>query len=245
MLRNRLTILINLAVVCAANGQQASAPQVKVNVLNVCTPSADEQQQIANALSLVPKQASFSPDFEVDRGRSLLDQSPGVLLGGQDTHVVADSGTADWVRMRREFVGHNQFSRVQYSFSRDPKSMVETLVFVVRDPKDLMQLVIEDSSSPVTSAADMLRADSPASRIKLERFGKASVVLARCSGTEDKPAPDQTAYEPLFQSASRVAAEYRTLLGVRNTVPQELARLNRPALASKGTTKKSASGSKK
>jgi len=53
--------------------------------------------------------------------------------------------------------------------------MVETLVLRVRDPKDLMEVAIEDSASAVTSASAMLSADTPAARVKLERFGKSSV----------------------------------------------------------------------
>jgi hypothetical protein len=117
------------------------------------------------------------------------------------------------------------FSTVQYSFSNDGKNMIETLVLHVRDPKDLVQLSIEDSASSVTSPAAMLAASSPASRIKLERFGKSSVVLARCTAAEDGPAPDQSAYEPLFASASLVLTNYRTLLNARHTVPDELARV--------------------
>lgn len=212
-----------LACVSNAVGQQQ--PQVKVNVLNVCAPSPEDQKEIAAALAKIPQQPVFSQDFEVDRGRSILDQSPEFLGGGQNTQVVGDSGTADWVRVRREFSGQAIFSNVQYSFSRDAKSMVETLVFHVRDPKDLSQIAIEDNAASVTSAASMLSTDTPATRIKLERFGKPSIVLARCSATENGPAPDQGAYEGLFQSASATVAGYRNLLGVRKTVPEELARV--------------------
>jgi hypothetical protein len=59
----------------------------------------------------------------------------------------------------------------------------------------------------------------------LERFGKSSVVLARCFATAEGPAPDQSSYEPLFQSASAIVANYRGLLGARHTVPDELARI--------------------
>ena len=103
--------------------------------------------------------------------------------------------------------------------------MVETLVFRVRDPKDLLQVSIEDSASAVTPPATMLSSSTPASRIKLERFGKSSVVLARCSGSEAGPPPDQSAYEPLFQSASSILSNYRGLLGARTTVPAELERI--------------------
>ena len=72
----------------------------------------------------------------------------------------------------------------------------------------------------------MLSTSTPASRIKLERFGKSSVVLARCPGTEGTPAPDQSAYEPLFRSATAIVTNYRNLLAARNTVPAELARVS-------------------
>src|SRR2546425_4889486 len=106
---------------------------------------------------------------------------PNFLQSGQSAHVSSGDDTANYVRIRREFSVQALFSSVQYSFSVDPKNMVETMVFRVRDPKDLMQFSVEDSASSVTSPAAMLNANTPASRIKLERFGKASVVLARCS----------------------------------------------------------------
>lgn len=224
-MRKKILVLFIPGLVIAAGAQQPAKPEVKVNVLNVCTPSPDEQKEIASALARVPKQPLFSADFEVDRGRSSLDESPNFLQPGQGAQMTAGSDAANWVRIRREFSVQALFSTVQYSFSVDPKNMVETLVFHVRDPKDLMELTIEDSASAVTSPSAMLGASTPAGRIKLERFGKSSVVLARCSATEAGPAPDQSAYEPLFQSASSVVANYRTLLGAKRTVPDELARI--------------------
>jgi hypothetical protein len=220
-----LVLLISLGAAHLALAQQPSQPQVKVNVLNVCTPSPDEQKEIASALDHVPKQPLFSPDFEVDRGRSTLEQRPDFLKAGVSAQFSSDSGTAAWVRLRREFSVQALFSTVQYSFSQDPMNMVETLAFHVRDPKDLLQVSIEDSASSVTTPAAMLGTNTPASRIHLERFGKSSVVLARCSASEDKPAPDQSAYEPLFRSASSIVANYRALLEARRVVPEELARL--------------------
>jgi hypothetical protein len=72
-------------------------------------------------------------------------------------------------------------------------------------------------------------------RIRLERFGKSSVALARCAGTDNAPAPDQAAYEPLFHSASEVLANYRGLLNVRHLVPAELAQI--PGAAQKTAAK--------
>ena len=134
-----------------------------------------------SALAEVPKQPLFGADFEIDRGRSSLEVGPGFLQPGSGRRCRPTRAVANWVRIRREFSVQALFSTVQYSFSIDPKNMVETLVFRVRDPKDLMQVSIEDSASAVTTPATMLSASTPASRIKLERFGKSSVVLARCS----------------------------------------------------------------
>lgn len=195
-------------------------------MLNVCSPSPDEQKEIATALSHIPKQPLFTDDFEVDRGRSSLAEPAGFLQPGANTQIASNPDTADWVRIHREFAVQAQFSNVQYSFSVDAKDMVETLVFHVREPKDLMEISIEDSASAVTKPEAMLTASTPATHIKLERFGKASVVLARCAGAEGGPAPDQSAYELLFRSATSVVANYRHLLDAQRTVPEELASLN-------------------
>jgi hypothetical protein len=217
----------------------AAQTQVKVNILNVCNPSKEEQQEIASALARIPKQPLFSPDFEVDRGRSTFDQKPEYLQAGVGTALASDAALATWVRIRREFSVQALFSTVQYSFSVDSQAMVETLVFHVRDPKDLLEVSIEDSASAVTSPAAMLGESTPASRVKLERFGKSSIALARCPATDRGPAPDQTVYEPLFQSASAVVANYRTLLGAPRTVPDELSR-TRALGTAKAAAKKSA-----
>jgi len=210
----------------AKPGQQK--PEVKVHMLNVCSPSAEEQQEIAAALAHVPNRPTFSEDFEVDRGRSVLDQSANPLSAVNPAAASpAEKNIADFVRVRRDIGGSAIYSTVQYSFSRDSQQMVETLVFRVRDPKDLLQLSIEDSASSVTTPAAMLASATPPSRIKLERFGKSSVVLARCSGTEGSPPTDQSAYEPLFASASSVLADYRTLVGAAALVPEELSRIRR------------------
>ncbi|MBZ5722669.1 MAG: hypothetical protein LAO03_20205 [Acidobacteriia bacterium] len=226
MLRNILVSLISIGLVPLLPAQQAPAqPQVKVNMLNVCSPSPEEKQEIVSALSRIPKQPLFSADFEVARGRSSLEQKPDFLQAGAGAQFSPDAATATWVRIRREFSVQALFSTVQYSFSTDPKSMVETLVFRVRDPKDLLQVSIEDNASAVTAPAAMLGTSTPASRIQLERFGKSSVVLARCFAAEGTPSPDQAAYEPLFQTASAIVGNYRALLGARQTVPDELSRI--------------------
>jgi hypothetical protein len=221
-----LVTLVAANDVCRAQGPAQQQPPVKVNVLNVCTPSADQQKEIAAALAGVPRKPSFSPDFEVDRGRSVLDPSANPLAMATSGAVATDAtAAADFVRIRHDLTG-SAYLTVQYSFSRDSHQMVETLVFRVRDPKDVLQVSIEDSASAVTSPATMLGATTPASRIKLERFGKSSVVLARCSASTEGTPPDQSAYEPLFAAASSLMSAYRDLLGARRLIPEELARID-------------------
>ncbi len=203
----------------------STQPQVKVNVLNVCTPSAEEQKEIAAALARIPKQPLFSPDFEISHGLSTLTDAPNFLQPGQSTQISGEPSVARYVRIRREFSVQALFSSVQYSFSNDGQNMVETLVLHVRDAKDLIQVSMEDSASAISSSATMVAANTPVSRIRLERFGKSSVALARCNGAENGPPPDQSAYDPLFRSGSEVLANYRRLLGVGRIVPAELAQI--------------------
>jgi hypothetical protein len=211
---------------------------VKVNVLNVCTPSAEDQKELSSALGKIPVKPAFAKDFEVARGHSTLD--PNMPMPGMEKLPSNDAIASDWVRVRREFPSSATFSNVQYSFSTDAHTMIETLVLRVRDPKDLMQVSIEDSASAVTSAAAMLSTDTPVSRIRLERFGKSSVALARCPAEEGRPAIDQSAYEPIFGSASAILTRYRNALGVRKIVPQELTRMgtDAPQGATKGSAPK-------
>jgi hypothetical protein len=224
-----LILVIFLTALSAVSQQAAETPspqpQVKVNMLNVCTPSAEEQKEIAAALARVPKEPLFGPDFEISHGSSTLTDSPNFLQPGRSTATAGEDSVARYVRIRREFAVQALFASVQYSFSDDGQNMVETLVLHVREPKDLIQVSMEDSASAISSAETMVAANTPVSRIRLERFGKSSVALARCNGSENGPPPDQSVYEPLFHSASEVLANYRKLLGVRHTVPAELAQI--------------------
>jgi hypothetical protein len=224
-------ILIITSALIAAAIASAQQPPVKVNVLNVCAPSTEEQKEISTALAKIPEKPSFSKDYEVARGHSTLD--PSTPIPGVQPLPPGAVSSADWVRVRREFPGATLFSNVQYSFSVDATNMVETLVLRIRDPKDVMEIAIEDSASAVTSATAMLSTATPIARVKLERFGKSSVVLARCPAEEGSPATDQTVYEPIFHTASSIMERYRDALGARKMVPQELARLGVGASAKK------------
>lgn len=77
-----------------ATAQQPAPPaqQVKVHVLNVYTPSQEEQKEIAAALPQVPKQPIFTPDFEVGRGRSTQDRD--AIRTGRNTSMSREPATA-------------------------------------------------------------------------------------------------------------------------------------------------------
>jgi hypothetical protein len=193
-------------------------PEVRVNYLNVCTPNEAEQQEIRAALSRLPA-PRFTPDFEVSRGRSTLEQAP----------------TSNWVRLRHEFAANVPFLTAQYSISVDEKSIIESLVFRSREAKDVLQVQLEDTVTGAQDVSSVLATNTPVNRIKLERFGKASLVLARC------PTADQKLYEPLFRKASEVLANYRTALNIKRLIPRELAMLgpiNSPPKASATPKKK-------
>jgi hypothetical protein len=233
--------LFSVPAVSQQAAEPSSAqPQVKVNLLNVCTPSAEEQKEIATALARVPKQPLFAPDFEISHGLSTLTDAPNFLQPGQSARMSDEPSVARYVRIRREFAVQALFASVQYSFSNDGRNMVETLVLHVREPKDLIQVSMEDSASAISSPENMVAANTPVSRIRLERFGKSSIALARCSGSENGPPPDQSAYEPLFRSASDVLANYRSLLNVSRTVPAELAQIPGPKAGAKPRSAKPA-----
>ena len=198
--------LINIVAACLlgiAAGQQAGKkpdasqqqqPPIKLNVLNVCTPSAEEQAVLKSALEKARTKAPFADDFEIARGRATIKDA-----------------TSRYVRLRRDLAAQSPWLTVQYSISRDDQNTIETLVLRMRDPKDFHELSIEDRvSAGAASPAAVLATDTPASRIHVERLEKSSVALVRC------PNADQTAYEPLFTEASEVMAQYRKELGLRS-----------------------------
>ena len=201
------------------NSQQKQ-PQVRVNVLNVCSPTPDDQKELTAALARISRKPKWATDFEVARGRTTLPDQ-----GTPDT-TASKPVVSSWTRIRREFGSESPFLNAQYSFSRDNEAMVETLVLRLRDSKDLLEVSMEDTASAVTTPAAMLATNTPINRIKLERFGKPSVVLARCQAGSGGQTVDQSAYETLFRSASQIMSAYRDALAARHTVPAELARVS-------------------
>jgi len=191
-----------------AFGQQTSKPGlpdqsgIKINYMNVCAPSAEEQAVIKSALGLVPAKASFVADFEISRGRTTMQ----------------DAAPAKFVRLRREFPQESPMMTAQYSMSTDGNTIVELMVFRQRDAKDFHEVAIEDRvSAGAASPLTVLAADTPAVRIRVERLSKPSVGVSRCEGA------DQNAYEPLFSQASEIVARYRAALGLRSTFRSDIA----------------------
>ncbi|MGC2695062.1 MAG: hypothetical protein WA738_04655 [Candidatus Angelobacter sp.] len=208
-----LTIAILLAgAACAAQQEQPPAPQkpeskpqVKVNYLNVCTPGADEQAIMKSVLATVQAKPEFSTDFELSRGRTTLKDAP----------------DARFVRLRRDFATESPLMTAQYSMSTDSTNTIELLVLRTRDPKDFLEISMEDRvSAGATSPLAVLSVDTPATRVRIERLNKSSVALARCQET------DQSAYESFFNQASEIMAQYRAAMGLRTSFRSDIAWLN-------------------
>ncbi|MGA2990345.1 MAG: hypothetical protein ABSD88_07695 [Candidatus Korobacteraceae bacterium] len=227
-------ILVQAAAALAQPPRENSQPQVRVNYLNVCSPADEEGQLIAGTLERIPAHPKFAADFEVARGRSTLGAADLKLREMESApdgkSVPGGTGEASqWVRIRREFPEGSPFVNVQYSFSMTRGQVVETLTLRAREARDVMQVSISASSN-AEDAAQVARLNTPAERIRLERFGRSSVVLARC------PAADQSRFEPLFGQASALLAAYRGSLQVATVVPAEIARFPkaRPGKATAG-----------
>jgi hypothetical protein len=184
---------------------QGDKPQVKVNYLNVCTPGTDEQAIIKGALAAVQPKPAFSTDFELSKGRTSLKDAP----------------DAKYVRLRRDFAAESPLLTAQYSMSTDTTNTVEILVLRTRDPKDFLQVAMEDRvSANAAKPLSLLLVDTPVSRVRVERFNKSSAVLSRCEEV------DQSAYEPVFRQASEIMAQYRAALGLRSAFRSDIAWLN-------------------
>ena len=203
--------LLTLLAVCAAQQQPSptpaaeNKPQVKVNYLNVCTPGTEEQAILKGALSAVQAKPAFSSDFEISRGRTTLKDAP----------------DARYVRLRRDFVPESPLLTAQYSMSTDSTNTIEILVLRPRDPKEFLEVVMENRVSAGAAApVAVLQSDTPTSRVRIERLNKSSAVLTRCQEV------DQSSYEPVFRQASDIMAQYRAALGLRNAFRSDIAWLN-------------------
>jgi len=203
--------IILVSAVGFAQGSQENAgkpeqnPQVKVNILNVCTPDGEDQQELKAALARLPKEPRFAADYEASHGIS----------------TVEEGKSARYVRLRRDFKSDSPLETVQYSLSSDPENTIETLVFRGREVRDLLALSIEDKlSTSASQPSAVIQSNTPASRIRVERSGKTTLSLARCEGV------NQSQYEPIFAQASATLAEYRRVLRLRTMLASDISWLS-------------------
>lgn len=232
MLKSAFILIFLLGV---ASGQQAEKksdqqqdqPKMKVNVINVCTPSAEDQAEIKSAFARVSGRPVFAHDFEVSRGQTTMQ----------------NQSESKFVRLRRDMASESPLLAAQYSMSTDPANTIETLVLRMRDPKQFHELSLEDRvSTGAASPSAVLSVDTPVTRIRLERFSKNSIVLTRC------PEVDQSAYQPLFSRATELMAEYRKALGLRGAFRSDINWLSgaeEKKTANTGTEQKKTVGQKK
>ncbi|MGH9571239.1 MAG: hypothetical protein ACRD4F_16455 [Candidatus Angelobacter sp.] len=209
-----------LLLAAAAAAQQApksgepaqGQPPIKMNYLNVCAPPPEEQAEIKAALKQVSAVPGLGRDFEISRGRATMQ----------------DSSDSKFVRLRRDLAPESPLMNAQFSMSADAANTVETLVLRMRDPKEFHELSFEDHvSTGAASPMTVLAADTPVTRIRVERFSKPSLVLARCQGA------NQSAYEPLFREATGVMSRYRKALGLSTAFRPDIAWLSGAAEANK------------
>ena len=197
----------------AAPPVQDGKPRFQVNFVNSCRPAADAAAEMRQLLEHLRTQPSFSGDFEIARGVTTLSETEARAAGASPE---AAGKPSPWVRLRRDLPAKAVLSDAQYSLSLEESSVSEVLVLHLRNTDKAMQVVL--SSSVTGTPEQVLHAQTPPDRIRIERYGKPSLILARC------PA-DQSAYEPLFAMASDIFAMYRKSLKVERIVPGELDRL--------------------
>jgi len=194
--------------------QEAPQTKIQVNFLNTCRPPSSDVEEMGRALARVKETPRFSADFEISRGVTTLTEAEARAAGVPAESALTPSA---WVRIEHEFPDKAPLTDVQYSLSVDAGSASESLALHLRDSREVLQIWISDAVKG--SAAEVVKADTPPERIRIERFGKASIVLARCGGI------DQSAYEPIFQTAGEILRKYRAAMAVKSVVPAEMARL--------------------
>ncbi len=210
-----------------AGAQTGTQPKIQVNFLNSCRPAKGDLEEMGRVLARAKERPKFAADFEIARGITTLTeaQSEAVAEALTENRARATGAASkaaapsSWVRIRKEFPENALLTDAQYSLSVEGKSVSETLALHLRESKEVLEILISDSVDG--SAAEVVKVNTPPERIRIERYGKASIVLARC-GTID-----QSAYESLFQAADGILEQYRAAMAVRTVVPAELERLPR------------------
>ncbi len=172
----------------APSASGGGQPKIQVNFLNTCRPAQGDLEAMGRALAQVKERPRFAADFEISRGVTTLTEAEARAAGAPEGSAAEPSS---WVRIRKEFPEKAVLTDAQYSLSVEGNSASEALALHLRDSREVLQILISDTVAG--SAAQVVSAATPPDRIRIERFGKASIVLARCGGV------DQSAYEPLFR----------------------------------------------
>ncbi len=206
-------------------------PKIQVNFLNTCNPPQGDLEAMGRALARVKERPRFASDFEISRGVTTLTEAEARAAGAPEGSGAVPSS---WVRIRKEFPEKAVLTDAQYSLSVEGNAASEALALHLRDSREVLQILISDTVAG--SAAQVVGAQTRPDRIRIERFGKASIVLARCGGV------DQSAYELLFAEAGGILEQYRAAMAVKTVVPAELAHLpkensSKGAGSSSGKTK--------
>ena len=204
----------------AAHAQEAPSPaaqpqpKIQVNFLNTCRPAQGDLEEMGRALARVRDRPSFSADFEISRGLTTLNEAEARAAGAP-----AGSGStpSTGVRIRKDFPEKAMLLDAQYSLSVEGDATSEVLALHLRDSREVLQILISDSVTG--TPAQVVKVDTPPDRIRIERFGKSSIVLARCG------AVDQSGYEPLFAAAREILEKYRVAMAVKTVVPAEFGHL--------------------
>jgi hypothetical protein len=186
-----------------------------VNFLNTCRPAQADLEEMGRALARIKERPRFSADFEISRGRTTLTEAEARATGAPEG---SGNMPSNWVRIRKEFPDKSPLTDAQYSLSVEGNAASEVLALHLRDTREVMQIVISDAVTG--SAAQLLKVETAPERIRIERFGKVSIVLARCG------AVDQSSYEPLFRVAGDILMNYRAAMEARKVVLAEFSHLH-------------------
>src|SRR5262249_25142058 len=94
--------------------------------------------------------------------------------------TMKDAPDAKYVRVRRDFAPESPLLTAQYSMSTDSAITIEILVLRARDPKEFLEVVMENRVSAGAAAPlAVLQMDTPTSRVRIETRHKVSVVFTR------------------------------------------------------------------
>lgn len=192
---------------------EEAKPRFKVSFVNSCRPTQADVAEMRQLLQQFHTEPAFATDFEIARGVTTLTEAE-ARAAGVSTDAAGQPSL--WVRLHRDLPPASPLSGAQYSISLENHSVSEVLVLHLRNTEKAMQIVLSNTVTGTPEQA--LHTLTPPDRLRVERYGKPSLILARCP-------VDQSAYELLFTLGREVFETYRKTMGVERIVPAELERL--------------------